>query len=359
MDQSVYMASDLELLGVSDITAFADVENEDELVVKANNIHKTYLLGVEGVPALRGVSLSIAKGEFVVIYGMSGGGKTTLMNIMGTIDRPTKGDLHICGNRINSNTPDNILSYIRLKKIGFVFQTFNLLSNLTAIENVELPMILDGTLPRSERKRRAKELLTMVGMGDRTDHIPSQLSGGEQQRVTIARSIANNPDILLLDEPTGDLDSVNTNIVMNQLIKLNQEHNITLIMVTHDVNMKNYANRVLWMRDGKIQRVDQISEENRNLRMDQLNHELENIVEPEKTIPGKNTFIRVPEDYKSNRDFVEREPETFRFQREFGDIVSLEDISQDEYERRIYTSSSDSYTNGKQNGESYDLIEIV
>eukprot|EP01130_Rhizamoeba_saxonica_P017634 TRINITY_DN858_c0_g1_i1.p1 TRINITY_DN858_c0_g1~~TRINITY_DN858_c0_g1_i1.p1 ORF type:complete len:235 (-),score=51.58 TRINITY_DN858_c0_g1_i1:497-1201(-) len=226
MDQSVYMASDLELLGVSDITAFADVENEDELVVKANNIHKTYLLGVEGVPALRGVSLSIAKGEFVVIYGMSGGGKTTLMNIMGTIDRPTKGDLHICGNRINSNTPDNILSYIRLKKIGFVFQTFNLLSNLTAIENVELPMILDGTLPRSERKRRAKELLTMVGMGDRTDHIPSQLSGGEQQRVTIARSIANNPDILLLDEPTGDLDSVNTNIVMNQLIKLNQEHSM-------------------------------------------------------------------------------------------------------------------------------------
>jgi len=147
-----------------------------------------------------------------------------MLNIMGTIDKPTKGELKLCGVRINSSTKDFDLSMIRLQKIGFVFQTFNLLSSLTALENVEMPMILNGVLSAAERKQRATELLTMVGMGKRLDHVPSQLSGGEQQRVTIARAIANNPELLLLDEPTGDLDTVNTLVVLKLLMELNQKN---------------------------------------------------------------------------------------------------------------------------------------
>jgi len=175
-----------------------DVVADPDTLISLKNVHKTYLLGIEGVPALRGVTLNIKKGEFVCIFGTSGGGKTTMLNILGTIDKPTKGELTLCGTRITNNTKDLELSTLRLQKIGFVFQTFNLLSSLTAIENVEMPMILNGVLSQSERRQRATELLTMVGMGHRLDHVPAQLSGGEQQRVTIARAIANNPDILLL-----------------------------------------------------------------------------------------------------------------------------------------------------------------
>lgn len=194
--------------------------------------------------------MTIKKGEFVCIFGTSGGGKTTMLNIIGTIDKPTKGELRLCGTSfyfffvflillgITQNTKDVELSLIRLQKIGFVFQTFNLLSSLSAIENVEMPMILNGVLSQSQRRSRAKELLELVGMGKRLDHLPSQLSGlhfftffsylkgGEQQRVTIARAIANNPEILLLDEPTGDLDSLNTHIVMQLLTQLNQKQSI-------------------------------------------------------------------------------------------------------------------------------------
>eukprot|EP01117_Protostelium_nocturnum_P002712 TRINITY_DN1358_c0_g1_i1.p1 TRINITY_DN1358_c0_g1~~TRINITY_DN1358_c0_g1_i1.p1 ORF type:complete len:226 (+),score=101.03 TRINITY_DN1358_c0_g1_i1:35-679(+) len=177
-------------------------EDEPDVLVSMKNVHKTYLLGIEGVPALRGVDLTIKKGEFVVIYGTSGGGKTTMLNILGTIDKPTKGELRLAGTRITSNTKDEELSNIRLRKIGFVFQTFNLLSSLSALENVEMPMILNGVLNNDERKERSTQLLELVGMGERKDHVPSQLSGGEQQRVTIARAIANSPEILLLDEPT-------------------------------------------------------------------------------------------------------------------------------------------------------------
>jgi putative ABC transport system ATP-binding protein len=172
-----------------------------ETIVSVKNVHKTYLLGVEGVPALRGVSLDIKRGEFLVILGKSGSGKTSLLNLLGTIDKPTKGDLVLCGTTVNSKTTDDGLAYLRLKNIGFVFQSFNLISSMTAVENVELPMVLDGSWTREQIHSRAVRLLERVGMGKRLDHVPSQLSGGEQQRVTIARAVANQPDILLLDEP--------------------------------------------------------------------------------------------------------------------------------------------------------------
>lgn len=178
------------------------LKDDKDTILSIRNVHKTYLLGIEGVPALRGASVSIKKGDFVCIYGTSGGGKTTMLNIIGTIDKPTKGELFLCGNHITPRTSDRLLSEIRLKKLGFVFQTFNLLGALSAIENVELPMILMGELNPSQRKDRAQKLLKSVGMEGRMNHLPSQLSGGEQQRVTIARALANDPEILLLDEPT-------------------------------------------------------------------------------------------------------------------------------------------------------------
>lgn len=224
-------------------------------VIKLVNVHKTYLLGIEGVPALRGVGLSIKEGEFITILGTSGGGKTTMLNIIGTIDKPSKGDVYICGLRIKSSTKDSLLASIRLNKLGFVFQTFNLIGSLSALENVELPMQLQGKLSREEIRTRAIKLLTDVGLETRMDHFPNQLSGGEQQRVTIARSIANKPKILLLDEPTGDLDTRSTDIVMKILVDLNKNEGITMIMVTHDVALKGFADRVVRMMDGKVHKI--------------------------------------------------------------------------------------------------------
>ncbi|GAM21386.1 hypothetical protein SAMD00019534_045610 [Acytostelium subglobosum LB1] len=283
--------------------------NDSTNIVAMKNIHKTYLLGIEGVPALRGVTMTIKRGEFVCIFGTSGGGKTTMLNLIGTIDKPTKGDMRLCGKVINHKTTDKDLAYIRLKNIGFVFQTFNLLSSLTALENVEMPMILLGELSAQERRERAISLLTKVGMKDRLDHVPSQLSGGEQQRVTIARAMANNPDILLLDEPTGDLDTVNTSIVMKLLTDLNRDENITLVMVTHDVGLKAYADRVIWMRDGKIQRIETVSLDLKKDSFSRLHKEIELINRNQKggvtsVITSevgvkKVTEMRKPTDYKS------------------------------------------------------------
>jgi len=232
-----------------------DLQNN---VILLRNVHKTYLLGIEGISALRGVNLSIKEKEFVCIFGTSGGGKTTLLNIMGTIDKPTKGEVILCGHKIKSSTEDKILAGLRLSYIGFVFQTFNLIGSLTALENVELPMILKGELSKGDIKKRATELLEKVGLGARMNHFPNQLSGGEQQRVTIARSLANKPKIMLLDEPTGDLDTKNTDLVLNILLDLNMKEGITMIMVTHDVSLKNYANKVVRMLDGKIQKIEEI-----------------------------------------------------------------------------------------------------
>lgn len=169
-----------------------DFDDNTEIITIAN-LHKTYLMGIDGVPALRGVDLSVKEGEFITILGNSGCGKTTLLNIIGTIDKPSKGDLYICGLKVQYNTHEETLASIRLSKIGFVFQTFNLITSLTALENVMLPMQLMGTMSKKEIKKRATMLLKEVGLGVRQDHFPPMLSGGEQQRVTIARSIANSP----------------------------------------------------------------------------------------------------------------------------------------------------------------------
>lgn len=269
----------------------------------------------------------------MVIFGLSGGGKTTLLNIMGTIDKPTKGDMHICGTHIDSHTSDTVFSQIRLHQIGFVFQAFNLLGSMTALENVEMPMVLAGKLSASERRARARQLLERVGMGERLNHVPSQLSGGEQQRVTIARAIANNPALLLLDEPTGDLDSRNTAVVLNLLTELNQRQKITLVMVTHDVAMRGFADRVVWMRDGKIVRVEQISQETRDARFAQLREDLHAYDAEGPThararpVPKKNhntTFWRQPTDYETHPLHVPNPEQP----------VSFDKLTLDEYERQ-------------------------
>ena len=252
-------------------------------VIKLINVHKTYLLGIEGVPALRGVGLTINDGEFITILGTSGGGKTTLLNIIGTIDKPSKGDVYICGLRIKSSTKDSLLASIRLNKLGFVFQTFNLIGSLTALENVELPMQLQGKLSREEIRNRAHSLLKDVGLESRMDHFPNQLSGGEQQRVTIARSIANKPKILLLDEPTGDLDTRSTDIVMKILVDLNVKEKITMVMVTHDVGLKTFAHRVVRMADGKVHKIISTPTEARNEIIAQLDARVEMILSGENT----------------------------------------------------------------------------
>lgn len=267
-------------------------------IIRLDNLQKTYLLGVEGVPALRGVSLDIAQGEFVCIFGTSGGGKTTMLNILGTIDKPTKGAMELCGKRITPSTADGVTADLRLKNIGFVFQSFNLISSLTAIENVEMPMVLAGVLTAAERRARAEELLARVGMSERMDHLPTQLSGGEQQRVTIARALANQPDVLLLDEPTGDLDTVNSAIVLDLLLSLNEE-GITLVMVTHDVGLKWFAERVIWMRDGKIKTVEIVSEERRRQAKAQLQADVDAIQAKRKTLRSE-TSTEPDSDYSSS-----------------------------------------------------------
>lgn len=285
------------------------VAEGDEIIIRVDNVHKSYLMGVEAVPALRGVSLTVRKGEFVCLFGTSGGGKTTLLNLLGTIDKPSRGYLNICGTKISSNTPDSELSELRLHRIGFVFQTFNLLSALTALENVEMPMILSGRLNAKQRRERCVQLLTSVGMQKRMDHLPAQLSGGEQQRVTIARALANEPDILLLDEPTGDLDSANTMNVLSLLNALNREKGITLVLVTHDLSIKCFADRVLWMRDGKLQRMEMVSQEKRNEAQSALQRDMEALKQRSTEVGGQqhlrdskqnafaNTQIRKPMDY--------------------------------------------------------------
>ncbi|RMD49889.1 MAG: ABC transporter ATP-binding protein [Candidatus Thermofonsia bacterium] len=220
-----------------------------EPIIIVDNIHKSYLMGKEAVPALRGVSLEIHKGEFVCLMGPSGSGKTTLLNIIGGLDEPSRGHIIVDGQNLVSLN-ENQLAKLRLHKMGFIFQNYNLLGNFTALENVEAPMVL-AKMSRRERHQRAKDLLDKVDLGDRTHHYPSELSGGQQQRVAIARALANNPPILIGDEMTGDLDSETGFAIMELVSQLNKE-GMTVVFVTHDPRMAEYAGRVIQLRDGRI-----------------------------------------------------------------------------------------------------------
>jgi len=234
-----------------------------EPVVVLRHVTKEYTITgrKETVQALEDIHLaedgdfpSIRKGEFIMLRGPSGGGKTTLLNLLGTIDKPTQGEVVLFGTKVDTNSKDTFLAKLRLEKIGFVFQTFNLLATMSAYENVELPMTILGKLNKKERKEKTKELLTMVGLQDRLGHLPSELSGGEQQRVTIARALANDPELLLLDEPTGDLDTKNTVEIMDLLLNINNEQKTTCIMVTHNPDVECYADRILYLSDGKFEK---------------------------------------------------------------------------------------------------------
>lgn len=219
-------------------------------MIELIDVYKVYRLGIHEVQALRGVNLKIERGEFVAIMGPSGSGKSTLLYLIGCLDKPSGGRVLIEG-LDTSKLSDRELTELRRDKIGFIFQQYYLIPTLTALENVELPMVFKG-VPKDERIERAEELLEMVGLGEKKDRKPNELSGGEQQRVAIARALANNPSILLCDEPTGNLDTKSGRIVMDIIKRLNVERGVTVVLVTHDPSLKVYADRVIKIRDGVI-----------------------------------------------------------------------------------------------------------
>ena len=221
----------------------------NQTVIDIQGITKTYVNGKLSVPVLHGIDLVVNKGEFVSIMGPSGSGKSTFMNILGCLDRPTTGSYRLNGDEV-ATLSDDELAYVRNKQIGFVFQSFNLLTKLTALENVALPMIYAG-VNKKMRIERATQLLQSVGLGERMDHLPSELSGGQRQRVAIARALANNPAIIMADEPTGNLDSKATIDVMNIFRGLHDEGR-TILLVTHEPDIATYASRNVVLKDGII-----------------------------------------------------------------------------------------------------------
>ncbi|KAK8790901.1 hypothetical protein WA158_005532 [Blastocystis sp. Blastoise] len=255
--QDIHLLSSDELL----IEKKAPEYDPERDLVLIEHLSKNYTLEDGRVlNILKDISISydspvypIQKGEFVIIRGPSGSGKTTLLNIIGTIDEPTSGDIYLLGEKMNFVKNDKQLSRIRLEHLGFVFQTFNLISTMSSIENVKLPMSMLHHLSSKEIEARAIELLQKMGLQDRMNHLPSEMSGGEQQRVTIARALSNSPSLILLDEPTGDLDSRTTIEVMNILLELNIE-GTTCIMVTHNPDLECYAHRILYVKNGQIEK---------------------------------------------------------------------------------------------------------
>ena len=223
-------------------------------VIQLENLTRTYVVGETEVRALRGVSLNIPAGDFLAIMGASGSGKSTMMNVIGCLDKPTSGKYFLDGEEI-SKLDKNRLADIRNKKIGFVFQSFNLLSRTTALENAELPLLYSN-VPGKERHARAMAALALVGLKGRETHKTNQLSGGEQQRVAIARALLNNPSLILADEPTGNLDTKTSEEIMDIFSKLNREKNITIVMVTHESDIGAKAKRRIHMRDGQIVREE-------------------------------------------------------------------------------------------------------
>jgi putative ABC transport system ATP-binding protein len=220
-----------------------------EPIIIVEDVHKSYLMGKEAVPALRGVNLEIHRGEFVCLMGPSGSGKTTLLNIIGGLDESSRGHVIVEGENLVSMS-ENELASLRLRKMGFIFQSYNLLGNFTANENVEAPMVL-AKVGRKDRRERTRILMEKVGLADRAHHYPSELSGGQQQRVAIARALANDPNILIADEMTGDLDSETGFAIMELATELNED-GMTIVFVTHDPRMAAFAKRVIEIRDGKM-----------------------------------------------------------------------------------------------------------
>jgi len=219
-------------------------------VISIRDLAKTYQMGTTVVKALQSIDLDIYPNEFVALMGPSGSGKSTLMNLLGCLDTPSKGEYHLSGENV-SELDDNELASIRNKRIGFVFQTFNLLPRLTALDNVALPLVYAG-LSKEKRIAKAMEVLENVGLGDRVDHRPNELSGGQRQRVAVARALVNNPAIILADEPTGNLDSKTSQEIMNTFEKLHEQGN-TIIVVTHEPDIAAHAHRVVKLRDGLVE----------------------------------------------------------------------------------------------------------
>ena len=224
-----------------------DVEAE---VIRIRDLYKTYIMGDIEVAALRGINLDIQQGEFIAVTGASGSGKSTFMNILGCLDRPTRGSYFLEGQDVSGLSSDE-LAHIRNRKIGFVFQGFNLLHRTSAVENVELPMMYNG-FQTKERRQRALEVLKLVGLEDRSHHLPNQLSGGQQQRVAIARSLVNRPSLILADEPTGNLDTKTSVEIMELFQNLNEKEGITIVLVTHEPDIAEYSKRQIVFRDGLI-----------------------------------------------------------------------------------------------------------
>ena len=222
-----------------------------DAVIAVKNLVKTYKVGEHEVRALRGVNLEVQRGEFLAVTGPSGSGKSTFMHIVGCLDRPTTGQYFLDGQDVSRMSKD-ALAAVRNRKIGFVFQGFNLLSRTSALDNVELPLLYGGSLKTAERHKRAKEMLDAVGLGQRFDHHPNQLSGGQQQRVAIARALINNPAILLADEPTGNLDTRTSIEVMGLFQRLNLERGITVLLITHELDIAEYGTRIVSFRDGQV-----------------------------------------------------------------------------------------------------------
>lgn len=242
-----------------DVSLVPGAEKDNPVVIELKDIHKTYSMGDIKVHALRGISLTVQQGEFIAIMGSSGSGKSTLMNIIGCLDRPTQGT-YLLDNQDVSQFSKDERADIRNLKIGFVFQGFNLLARTSAMENVELPMLYAG-VSTAERKKRAMEALEAVGLKGREENHPNQLSGGQQQRVAIARSLVNQPALILADEPTGSLDSVTSVEIMEIFQRLNREQGITLVLVTHETDIAQYAKRIIVFRDGNILKDERLKEQ--------------------------------------------------------------------------------------------------
>ncbi len=239
-----------------------------EPILRVNKLRRDFHVGIEVVHALRGVSFEIMPGEFVSIMGTSGSGKSTLLNILGCLDQPTSGEYYIDSTPVSTKTKDE-LSTIRNRKIGFIFQSYNLLARTSALENVELPLLYNSTVTGTERRRRAKVALELVGLADRMDHMPNQLSGGQQQRVAIARALVNDPVILLADEATGNLDTRTSYEIMSLFQDLNRQGK-TIAFVTHEPDIAIFTGRTIMLRDGNIIKDEPVETQSAKAALDAL-----------------------------------------------------------------------------------------